>query len=210
MGLRNAFQLIPRHFRGFQSRPFCDSTSSAEKGKRVTSTSSNGHGNSKVGDIRDLDVYRDLDKLDFIKAAKILFTHPPKNKKFGLDFHLVQLFFVCMPSLAVYLVAQYARYEMRRMDAELEVKKKEAEEKAKEKEEAAAKEKEGQSDSELLEVKERLHALEKTVNEIAAETKQAKPTKDQSPAVSDPKQISGSITDDREKSENTGSSNVKK
>nr|GEV81306.1 60S ribosomal protein L7-2-like [Tanacetum cinerariifolium] len=37
-----------------------------------------------------------------------------------LDFHLVQLFFVCLPSLAVYLVAQYARHEMKKMDAQLE------------------------------------------------------------------------------------------
>uniref|UniRef100_A0A7N2LN91 Uncharacterized protein n=1 Tax=Quercus lobata TaxID=97700 RepID=A0A7N2LN91_QUELO len=34
-----------------------------------------------------------------------------------IDFHLVQLFFACMPSLAVYLVAQYARYDMRKMEA---------------------------------------------------------------------------------------------
>ncbi|KAJ6961683.1 hypothetical protein NC652_000581 [Populus alba x Populus x berolinensis] len=52
------------------------------------------------------DLYRQLDNLDFMKAAKILFTDPPKKKKFGLDFHLVQLFFTCLPSLAVYLVAQ--------------------------------------------------------------------------------------------------------
>ncbi|KAL8138706.1 hypothetical protein V2J09_004707 [Rumex salicifolius] len=221
-GVRNALQLIPRRFRDLQHRPFCDSTSSAEKGKRLTSNSSNGKVSGN-GDIRDLDVYRDLDKLDFMKAAKILFTHPPKKKKFGLDFHLVQLFFVCMPSLAVYLVAQYARYEMRRMDAELEVKKK-AEEEAKEKEEAAVKEKEGQSASELLEVKERLIALEKTVHEIAAEKGQTIPTvnssgksqshssnaaaKDQTSMDSDPKQISRSVTDDKEKSQNAESANM--
>ncbi|XP_077250231.1 uncharacterized protein LOC143889769 isoform X4 [Tasmannia lanceolata] len=64
----------------------------------------------------DNDAYRQLEKLDFMTAAKMLFTKPPKEKKFGLDFHLVQLFFVCMPSLAVYLVAQYARYEIKRME----------------------------------------------------------------------------------------------
>ncbi|XP_047942579.1 uncharacterized protein LOC125189336 [Salvia hispanica] len=53
--------------------------------------------------------YKALEDLDFVKAAKILFSDPPKKKKFGLDFHLVQLFFACLPSLAVYLVAQYAR-----------------------------------------------------------------------------------------------------
>ncbi|WVZ55096.1 hypothetical protein U9M48_005805 [Paspalum notatum var. saurae] len=54
---------------------------------------------------------------DWKTAANILFTVPPKRKEFGLDFHLVQLFFVCMPSLAVYLVAQYARREIKRMEA---------------------------------------------------------------------------------------------
>nr|DAD27349.1 TPA_asm: hypothetical protein HUJ06_028817 [Nelumbo nucifera] len=80
-------------------------------------TSSNSSINSNNSSIRDCDAYRELEKLDFMTAAKILFTTPPKKKKFGLDFHLVQLFFACMPSLAVYLVAQYARYEIRRMEA---------------------------------------------------------------------------------------------
>ncbi|KAH9310660.1 hypothetical protein KI387_025695, partial [Taxus chinensis] len=57
------------------------------------------------------------DKLDFITASKILFSPPSKPKKFGFDFHLVQFFFACMPSLAVYLVAQYARYDIRKMEA---------------------------------------------------------------------------------------------
>ncbi|KAA8541974.1 hypothetical protein F0562_023126 [Nyssa sinensis] len=105
-------------------------------------------------------------------AAKILFTTPPKKKKFGIDFHLVQLFFVCMPSLAVYLVAQYARYEMRRMEAELEQKKK-AEEaaKAKEMELKATEEKEAKSDPELSEVRVRLDKLEEAVKEIVVESK---------------------------------------
>ncbi|KAL3609390.1 hypothetical protein D5086_000410 [Populus alba] len=116
------------------------------------------------------DLYRQLDNLDFMKAAKILFTDPPKKKKFGLDFHLVQLFFTCLPSLAVYLVAQYARREMKKMDAELEKKKKEEEEKAKEEELKAIEEK-VQSESELLEVKERLGKLEEVVKEIAVESR---------------------------------------
>ncbi|KAF3450954.1 hypothetical protein FNV43_RR07043 [Rhamnella rubrinervis] len=116
--------------------------------------------------------YRQLDKLDFMTAAKILFNGPPKKKKFGIDFHLVQLFFVCMPSLAVYLVAQYARYEMRRMEEELEQKKKkEEEEKAKEVELTANDEKEAGSIPELLEVKERLDKLEETVKEIVVVSK---------------------------------------
>ncbi|KAL8123086.1 hypothetical protein AgCh_011176 [Apium graveolens] len=84
-----------------------------------------------------------------------------------LDFHLVQLFFVCLPSLAVYLTAQYARYEIRRMEGELEVKKK-AEEEAKEKELLlkAAEEQESKSDPELREVKARLGKLEEAIKEI--------------------------------------------
>ncbi|KAI7731390.1 hypothetical protein M8C21_011501 [Ambrosia artemisiifolia] len=112
------------------------------------------------------DSYRDLDKLDFMTAAKILFTTPPKNKKFGLDFHLVQLFFVCLPSLAVYLVAQYARSEMKKMDAELEKRRIEESKKIKETEEEVLR-----SNPQLLEVKERLDSLEKTVKEIVTESK---------------------------------------
>ncbi|XP_010265673.1 PREDICTED: uncharacterized protein LOC104603355 [Nelumbo nucifera] len=135
-------------------------------------TSSNSSINSNNSSIRDCDAYRELEKLDFMTAAKILFTTPPKKKKFGLDFHLVQLFFACMPSLAVYLVAQYARYEIRRMEAELELKKKqEEEEKANELELVAGEEREVPSDPELLKVKVRLDALEEVVKEIAVESK---------------------------------------
>lgn len=112
-----------------------------------------------------------MDKLDFTTAAKILFTGPPKEKKFGIDFHLVQLFFACMPSLAVYLVAQYARSEMRKMDAELEKKKHEKDEKAKEIELNVAQEKEAEGNQELLEVKVRLDKLEAAVKEIVIESK---------------------------------------
>lgn len=70
-------------------------------------------------------------------------------------------------------MAQYARHEMRRMEAELELKKKAEEEaKAKEIELNASKEKEaGGSDPELLEVKERINKLEAAVKEIVVETK---------------------------------------
>lgn len=77
------------------------------------------------------EAYQQLENLDFKSAAKILFTTPPKRKKFGqvpllwfdcyrgikwlmfwhtwrdsvfecrLDFHLVQLFFTCLPSLGI-------------------------------------------------------------------------------------------------------------
>ncbi|KAB1218781.1 hypothetical protein CJ030_MR3G026661 [Morella rubra] len=89
-----------------------------------------------------------------------------------IDFHLVQFFFACMPSLAVYLVAQYARHEMRRMDAELEMKKKQEEEdKAKEMELKAIEGKDTESVPELLEVKVRLDKLEEAVKGIVVETK---------------------------------------
>ncbi|KAL6644181.1 hypothetical protein ACP70R_015789 [Stipagrostis hirtigluma subsp. patula] len=102
---------------------------------------------------------------DWKTAANILFNVPPKRKEFGLDFHLVQLFFVCMPSLAVYLVAQYARREIKRMEAEAEEKRKKEEELEKQKqlEEDSAKEDAG---SKLSDVLVRLDSLEGVVKEI--------------------------------------------
>ncbi|CAL4940863.1 unnamed protein product [Urochloa decumbens] len=102
---------------------------------------------------------------DWKTAANLLFTVPPKRKEFGLDFHLVQLFFVCMPSLAVYLVAQYARREIKRMEAEAEERKKKDEELEKQKqlEEESAKE---DADSKLSKVLDRLDTLEGVVKEI--------------------------------------------
>ncbi|CAO2206390.1 unnamed protein product [Urochloa humidicola] len=101
---------------------------------------------------------------DWKTAANILFTVPPKRKEFGLDFHLVQLFFVCMPSLAVYLVAQYARREIKRMEAEAEEKRKKDEELEKQKqlEEESAED----ADSKLSKVLDRLDTLEGVVKEI--------------------------------------------
>ncbi|XP_042382202.1 uncharacterized protein LOC121974964 [Zingiber officinale] len=113
------------------------------------------------------EAYRQLDNLDFMTAAKILFTTPPKRKEFGFDFHLVQFFFACLPSLAVFLVAQYARYEIRRMEAELEEKKKKEEEQ-KEKEIELGNNEE-QPEEELSKVIARLDALEETVKVIANE-----------------------------------------
>ncbi|XP_062193044.1 uncharacterized protein LOC133896452 [Phragmites australis] len=102
---------------------------------------------------------------DWKTAANILFNVPPKRKEFGLDFHLVQLFFVCMPSLAVYLVAQYARREIKRMEAEAEEKRKTDEELEKQKqlEEESAKE---DADSKLSKVLLRLYTLEGVVKEF--------------------------------------------
>ncbi|KAJ1299204.1 hypothetical protein BS78_01G513900 [Paspalum vaginatum] len=105
---------------------------------------------------------------DWKTAANILFTVPPKRKEFGLDFHLVQLFFVCMPSLAVYLVAQYARREIKRMEAEAEEKRKKDEELEKQKqlEEESVKE---DADAKLLKVLDRLDTLEGVVKEIVVD-----------------------------------------
>ncbi|BAF23351.1 uncharacterized protein [Oryza sativa Japonica Group] len=102
---------------------------------------------------------------DFWKAVDIVKTLPPKRKEFGLDFHLVQLFFVCLPSLAVYLVAQYARSEIKRMEAEAEEKKKKDEELEKEKQLEADSVKD-ETDSKLSAVLVRLDTLEGVVNEI--------------------------------------------
>ncbi|WOL05485.1 hypothetical protein Cni_G14214 [Canna indica] len=129
--------------------------------------------------------YRKVQNLDFMTATEILSTPPPRKKTFGLDFHLVQLFFVCLPSLAVYLVAQYARYEIRRMEAELEEKKKKEEEEKKAKEAELSKEEEQkakeaelskdeeESEADLSKVIARLDALEQTVKEISDEKKRS-------------------------------------
>ncbi|KAL4558230.1 hypothetical protein LXL04_036428 [Taraxacum kok-saghyz] len=133
---------------------------------KVTIEPKSNNGEKSDGSLTHHDSYRDLDKLDFMTAAKILFTTPPKQKKFGLDFHLVQLFFVFLPSLAVYLVAQYARHEMKKMDAELEKRQMEDAKKMKLKDEEVL-----GTNPQLLEVKERLESLEKTVKVIVMESK---------------------------------------
>ncbi|GLU21990.1 hypothetical protein SLE2022_380930 [Rubroshorea leprosula] len=161
---RNVWSRFSTQVRLHRSRLFCATT------KNNSKNNSNGKAESNVSTYDES--YRQLDNLNFMTAAKMLFTDPPKKKKFGLDFHLVQLFFACLPSLAVYLVAQYARYEIRRMEAELEQKKKqEEEEKAKEAEQSATEEKEADSNPELSEVKVRLEKLEEAVKEIVVESR---------------------------------------
>ncbi|GKV45398.1 hypothetical protein SLEP1_g52482 [Rubroshorea leprosula] len=161
---RNVWSRFSTHVRLHRSRLFCGIT------KNNSKNNSNGKAESNVSTYDES--YRQLDNLNFVTAAKMLFTDPPKKKKFGFDFHLVQLFFACLPSLAVYLVAQYARYEIRRMEAELEQKKKqEEEENAKEAEQSATEEKEADSNPELSEVKVRLEKLEEAVKEIVVESR---------------------------------------
>lgn len=156
--LSNRLRALPQ---STKTRTFCNTI-------KPNNNSKNG-GQNKINDdgsMSHYEAYKQLDNLNFMTAAKIAFSAP--KKKFGLDFHLVQLFFVCLPSVAVYLTAQYARYEMRRMEGELEVKKK-AEEEAKAKELLlkAAEEQESRSDPELREVKARLGKLEEAIKEIA-------------------------------------------
>ncbi|KAK7271416.1 hypothetical protein RJT34_27293 [Clitoria ternatea] len=139
-----------------------------------TSSFCNSAKNNTHNNVTD-ERYRQLENLDMVTAAKILFTDPPK-KKFGFDFHLVQFFFACLPSLAVYLVAQYARYDIKKMEAEVEQKRKlKKEEEAKEKEKEEEKEMElnpkEETDPQLSKVKERLEKLEEVVNEIVVENK---------------------------------------
>ncbi|XP_059303521.1 uncharacterized protein LOC132055620 [Lycium ferocissimum] len=120
------------------------------------------------------DAYKQLENLDFMTATKMLFTEPAKKKKFGLDFHLVQFFFACLPSLAVYLVAQYARYEIRRMEAEAELKKKAEEDaKAKELELMAEEEKQEATDPQISEVKARVDKLEEIIKILVESKKQS-------------------------------------
>ncbi|KFK42452.1 hypothetical protein AALP_AA2G258600 [Arabis alpina] len=131
------------------------------------------------------ETYKKLDKLDFVTAAKILFTEPPKKNKFGFDWHVVQFIIVCLPSVAVYFVAQYSRRKMRMMDAELgEKQRKEEEKKAKEEAERKALEEEAaaKSHEELMEMKERLGKMEEAIKEIVLVTKKPSgntPTKTQ-------------------------------
>ncbi|KAL0429744.1 UNVERIFIED_CONTAM: hypothetical protein Sradi_0600400 [Sesamum radiatum] len=168
-------------FKLCRNRPFCSSTHNSKPATSDSGGSSNNGSASTPSLSTYSEQYKALDNLDFMTATKILFSESPKKKKFGLDFHLVQLsllachhWFLCISIPAVYLVAQYARSEMRKMDAELERKKQaEFEAQAKELELKAAEEKAAAaSNPELLEVKERLDKLEVTVKEIVVAKKQ--------------------------------------
>ncbi|XP_022724301.1 protein MNN4-like [Durio zibethinus] len=175
---RKARTPFSTHFDLLRKRPFSSTIKDSNNNKNKNKDNVDGKIESNVSTCNES--YRQLDNLDFMTAAKILFTQPPKKKKFGIDFHLVQLFFACMPSLAVYLVAQYAHYEMRKMEAELEERKKQEEEAKRKQEEEKKKQEEEEkaneteqiaTDSELLEVKVRLGKLEEAVKEIVVESK---------------------------------------
>ncbi|KAG6513976.1 hypothetical protein ZIOFF_024313 [Zingiber officinale] len=113
------------------------------------------------------EAYRQLDNLDFMTAAKILFTTPPKRKEFGFDFHLVQFFFACLPSLGISYSTPSGILGCP-ICSELEEKKKKEEEEQKEKEIELGNNEE-QPEAELSKVIARLDALEETVKVIANE-----------------------------------------
>ncbi|PIA45724.1 hypothetical protein AQUCO_01600159v1 [Aquilegia coerulea] len=172
--------MLKEKMRGFLlrdiQRHFLSGTRIGHHTKFLSGSANNTNSSKALGEaksVRDLDAYKKLENLDFMTAAKMLFTEPPKKKKFGLDFHLVQLFFCCMPPLAVYLVAQYARYEIKKMEAEREVKKKKAEEeeKAEVMKALTLEEERRKNDPELLQVKARLDAIEDALKGIRVESK---------------------------------------
>ncbi|KAI4330013.1 hypothetical protein MLD38_028327 [Melastoma candidum] len=170
---QKALTSLARRYWYRPNRSYC-SSSGRNGSKSSYSLETSGAGDRAESSVSHYhETYKKLDKLDFLTAAKILFSENPRKKKFGLDFHLVQLFFACMPSFAVYLVAQYARYEMRRMEAELEQKKQkdeEEEKKLKEMESEAEEEEKRSSREVLAEMKVRLDKLEETVKEIFVDT----------------------------------------
>ncbi|XP_024018660.1 protein MNN4 [Morus notabilis] len=166
-----------------------------------SSSTNNGNGSEKAeSSLTKYDeTYRQLDNLDFTAAAKILFTHPPKKRKFGIDFHLVQLFFALMPSFGItfyqlkqksslkkkkknhygkssFVFVMLDRHKLPLRELEQKKKKEEEEEKAKELELKATQEKEAESVPELLEVKTRLEKLEETLKEIVIESKKQSST----------------------------------
>ncbi|CAF2065854.1 BnaC06g40280D [Brassica napus] len=170
---RGSWVGLSTRLRHYRIRRLC--TKGENGGKKPESSVVAQHSEAESNVVSRYDeTYKKLDKLDFVTAAKILFTEPPKKNKFGLDWHVVQFIIVCLPSLAVYLVAQYARRKMKIMDAELgEKKRKEEEKKEKEEAEKKALEEEAatKSQDELMEMKQRLGKIEETIKEIALEAK---------------------------------------
>ncbi|KAI3925207.1 hypothetical protein MKW92_033589 [Papaver armeniacum] len=163
--------------RGFRLTAYCSQMSKAARLVHATRPLCTKAYDSKaiaVKPMRDDDAYRQLENLDFMTAAKMLLRILQRKRNLGtslyltllplllqLDFHLVQFFFCCLPSVAVYMVAQYARYEIRRMEAKAKGLEANA---SKESEEAA-------SAGELLKVNDRLEALEEAFKEIVVEKK---------------------------------------
>lgn len=83
-------------FKLFPTTPFCNK--SVQNRSFCTPANNNTNNNSIVTDER----YRQLENLDMMTAAKILFTDPPKKKKFGylcsllLSFYSLSLNYFCL------------------------------------------------------------------------------------------------------------------
>lgn len=60
-----------------RSKQFCKSSTKPNNNKKNISEKTESNGSKSD------DAYRQLDNLDFMKAARILFTDPQKKKKFG-------------------------------------------------------------------------------------------------------------------------------
>ncbi|KAJ0231746.1 hypothetical protein HA466_0296130 [Hirschfeldia incana] len=191
---RGSWVGLSNRLKHYRVRRLCTKGENGEKKPESSVVAQQSETESNVAVSRYEETYKKLDKLDFVTAAKILFTETPKKNKFGLDWHIVQFIIVCLPSLAVYLVAQYARRRMKIMDAELgEKKRKEEENKEKEEAEKKALEEEAatKSQDELMEMKQRLGKIEETIKEIALEAKKPTPSKthgDQSSTKLPPKE----------------------
>ncbi|XP_022853321.1 uncharacterized protein LOC111374814 isoform X2 [Olea europaea var. sylvestris] len=123
------------------NRPFCSTPHKNFNNKPATVSSNGNESSSSSSTSQYSEQYKALNNLDFMTAAKILFTDQPKKKKFGLDFHL-----------------------------ELELKK-QAEFEAQAKEMELKKAEEGAADPVLREVRERLNKLEEKVKDIVIESK---------------------------------------
>lgn len=79
-GARGGWAGISNRFRLLYKKPFCTNN------KPTAPSNINNKGGSEQADgsLSTYDeAYRQLDKLDFMTAAKILFTTPPKKRKFG-------------------------------------------------------------------------------------------------------------------------------
>ncbi|OIW04956.1 hypothetical protein TanjilG_01152 [Lupinus angustifolius] len=142
-----------------KTRSLCTNNNNIPKPTSISSTNP-----TKRNDIVSGERYKQLENLDMVTAAKILFNDdPPKKKKFGLD---------------------VAQKKKKRDEEEAKSREKEEEAKAKEREkemelnpleEEEAKEKErekeAKSNPQLSEVKARLNKLEEAVKEIVVLSK---------------------------------------
>ncbi|KAI4322605.1 hypothetical protein L6164_022282 [Bauhinia variegata] len=134
-----------------RARSFC---SNSKKGKIDTSKSIGHSGNAESNVSIHDERYRQLENLDFMTAAKILFTDPPKKRNSCL------ISISCNFSLLAFLPWLYTWW-LRSGE----------EEEAKELELNPLEENVVKSDPQLLKVKERLDKLEEAVKEIVVETK---------------------------------------